>query len=138
MRSSEKRQWLSLHRVLRCAFEQLCRASNACCDGDTIDEAKLKHQGGGVPIDMLAGNLAVLKSSYGDQQKFSSPAGRGYAGQHPIHLERVGEPHHVLCDDVLVSEDLRKRQELQVAGKTGQKLLGVKLAHGRSTRGSTP
>src|SRR6516225_4892017 len=138
MRSCKQRQRLSLDRALCCAFEQLRWAFNSCGDDGTIDKAKLKKESRRVPINMLACNLAVLESNDGDQEKFSSPAGRGYAGQHPVHLERMREPHHVLCYDVRLSENLGNRQQLQVGRNTRQKLASVKLAHALLTRASAP
>ena len=115
-----------LGRALCGTVEQLRCASNSCCDDGTVDKAKLKKESPRVPIDTLACNPAVIELNDGDQEKFSSPASSGYSGQHPIHLEHMREPHHVLCDNVLLGEDLGNRQQLQVGRNAGQKLVSVR------------
>src|ERR1700746_2604993 len=63
-----------------------------------IDQPELRQHRGLVPIDVLVSELAVAEMNDDNQRDLDSLSGGCYPGQHPVHLDRMGEAHDHFVD----------------------------------------
>ena len=74
------------------------------------------------------GDFAVAESDHGGQGELHLAAGGRYAGQHPVHGQRMREAHDELLDQALAAEHLRQATKLEVGRDAGQELAGIEVA----------
>src|SRR5262249_18458431 len=93
----------------------------------SIEQIELDEDRRLVPIQVLVHDLVAVEPDEGDERTFDVLAGRGNAGQQPVHAGRVSESNDQLVDDLVMTDGPRDGEDLDVQRQLRQEVLRVEV-----------
>src|SRR5436190_1497786 len=98
-----------------------------------IQQAGLDQDAGLVPVDVLVADFSVLESDHhNDRDRYPAPRRRN-PGEHDVERTVMGEGHHELVDNLVLTDRPRELPRLRVAGPLADEVVAVEVAYaGRS------